>query len=113
MEKNNSIVYLYGFSLRHKSQLKDLLKIINEQLKATAIIKLVLVHDGVIGISKKSKPNSIFLALLNLPIEIYALEPDLLARGIDVKTKRNSILLINYDKLVDILAETPKICSWV
>jgi sulfur relay protein TusB/DsrH len=50
---------------------------------------------------------------LNLPITIYAINPDIIARGIDPVNLRNNIKGIGYEELVDILAKTPKIVSWI
>jgi len=113
MEENDSIVYLYGFSLRFRHKLDDLLKIIKEQSKININIKFVLIHDAVIGTEKKSKITSSLVELLNFPITIYAMIPDIIARGIDPINLRNKIKGIDYEELVDILANTPKIVSWM
>jgi len=113
LESNNQLVYLYGFSLRKNSQMGNLIIILDEQIKKGSEIKIILLHDGVIGISKKGKIPSSLTQLLNLPIEVYALIPDIRARGIDIHAINEKIHLIEYDKLVDILAETPKIISWL
>ena len=113
MKKNNILVYLYGFSTWHKAQLKNLSTIIKEQIKSETKIKLVLIHDGVIGFSKKGKISSAILELLNLAIDIYAIQPDLLARGIDVEKIHEKVHIIEYKELVDILAEIPNIVSWL
>jgi sulfur relay protein TusB/DsrH len=113
VKKNNFIIYLYGFNTLRKFQLDNLLKIIKEQINIGANIKLVLIHDGVIGLSKKGKKNTSLLDLLNLPLTIYAIKADLLARGIDIKNLYEKIKIIDYEDLVDLLAETPRIVSWV
>ncbi|TFG23902.1 MAG: sulfurtransferase complex subunit TusB [Promethearchaeota archaeon] len=113
MKKNNGIVYLYGFSTKRESQLVNLLKIIKEQIKIEPNFKLVLLHDAVIGFSEKGKKNHAILELLNLSIKIYAIKADLLARGIDIKNLNKKINIINYENLVDLLAEIPKIVSWL
>jgi len=78
-----------------------------------AKIKIVLIHDGVIGISTIGKAPSSLMELLELPVEVYALIPDVNARGIDIQAIYDKIHLIEYDNLVDILAETPRIVSWL
>lgn len=113
MESNNHLVYLYGFSLRKDAQLGNLITIQKEQINIGAKIKIVLMHDGVIGISTIGKTPSFLIELLNLPVEVYALIPDVNARGIDIQAIHEKIHLIEYDKLVDILAETPRIVSWL
>ena len=113
MENDNHLVYLYGFSLRKDAQLGNLITILKEQINTGAKIKIVLMHDGVIGISTIGKTPSAFIELLNLPVEVYALMPDVNARGIDIQAINEKINLIEYDNLVDILAETPRIVSWL
>jgi sulfur relay protein TusB/DsrH len=113
LENNNQLVYLYGLSLRRESNLGNFISILKEQINLGAKLRIVLMHDGVIGISKIGKAPSSLIELLNLPIAVYALIPDLKARGISLQAICNTIELIEYDALVDILAETPKIVSWL
>jgi len=113
LENSNHIVYLYGFSLRKDANLGKIIIILKEQINTGAKIKIVLMHDGVIGISKIGKAPSSLMELLDLPVEVYAIIPDIKARGIDIQTIHEKILVIEYDNLVDILAETPKIVSWL
>ncbi|MBY9021043.1 MAG: hypothetical protein KGD67_08290 [Candidatus Lokiarchaeota archaeon] len=113
MENEKDIVYLYGFSTRKSEYLDNLLEIVNEQIKNKINVAIVLIHDGVIGISKSGKIPPLVDKLLNLSILVYALLPDLLARGIDPNTVFPKIKCIEYDDLVDILAQTPKVASWM
>ncbi|MFX0048237.1 MAG: DsrH/TusB family sulfur metabolism protein, partial [Candidatus Hermodarchaeota archaeon] len=46
-------------------------------------------------------------------VSVYALLPDLLARGIEPNMVDPRIVCIEYDDLVDILAQTPKVASWM
>jgi len=112
MEDIKKLVYLFGFSTRKSTSIDNLFNIVKEQTK-DANITVVLIHDGVIGTSKKgAMPTSLNL-LLNLPITVFAMTPDLLARGIDPDSVDSRIKCIEYDVLVDILAKTPKIASWM
>ena len=112
MEDIKKLVYLFGFSTRKSTSIDNLFNIVKEQTK-DANITVVLIHDGVIGTSKKGvMPTSLNL-LLNLPITVFAMTPDLLARGIDPDSVDTRIKCIEYDVLVDILAQTPKIASWM
>ena len=112
MEELKKLVYLFGFSTRKSTSIDNLFNIVKEQTK-DANIAVVLIHDGVIGTSKKGvMPTSLNL-LLNLPITVFAMIPDLLARGIDPDSVDTRIKCIEYDDLVDILAQTPKIASWM
>ena len=112
IEKIKKLVYLFGFSTRKSTSIDNLFNIVKEQTK-DAKITVVLIHDGVIGTSKKGvMPTSLNL-LLNLPMTVFAMTPDLLARGIDPDSVDTRIICIEYDVLVDILAQTPKIASWM
>jgi len=113
MEKNNRLVYLYGFSGSKDAKLKTVIDIIEAQLKTGVKIKIILIHDGVIGISKKGEIPQNLDKLINLPLNVYAMIPDLKARGINSETVHEKVNLIDYEELVDILADTPKIVSWI
>ena len=112
MEEIKKLVYLFGFSTRKSTSIDNLFNIVKEQTK-DANVTVVLMHDGVIGTSKKGvMPTSLNL-LLNLSMTVFAMTPDLLARGIDPDSVDTRIKCIEYDVLVDILAKTPKIASWM
>jgi len=113
VEQNRDLVYLYGFSGHKNVKLKKVINIIEEQIKTGINIKIVLIHDGVIGISKKGEIPQNLVKLLNLPLTVYAMISDLEARGINSETVHEKVNLIDYESLVDILVETPKIVSWM
>jgi sulfur relay protein TusB/DsrH len=113
MEKKKDIVYLYGFSTRKQMYLDNLLGIVSEQTENNVSIAIVLIHDGVIGTSRSGTIPRLLDKLLNLPVSVFALLPDLLARGIEPNTVDPRIKCIEYDDLVDILAQTPKVASWM
>ncbi len=113
IETEKDIVYLYGFSTRKQMYLDNLLGIITEQAENKTKIALVLIHDGVIGTSLSGTMPTLLDQLLNLSISVFALLPDLLARGIEPKTVDPRIECIEYNDLVDILAQTPKVASWM
>lgn len=109
----NSIVYLFGFSSWVDTKLESLLKIIKEQNETDLEINIILMHDGVIGTSKKGEVPKILAEVLSLPVNIFAILPDIKARGIDPKDLHNQIKPIEYDELVDILIDSQKIVSWI
>ena len=113
MENEKDIVYLYGFSTRKQMYLDNLLGIVSKQTENNVSIAIVLIHDGVIGTSQSGSMPSLLDKLLNLPVSVFALLPDLLARGIEPNTVDPRIKCIEYDDLVDILAQTPKVASWM
>lgn len=104
---------MYGFSLTTSDKLKDLLKLIKEQTKVDIKINLILMHDGVIGISQKAKTPEYLEELLNLPVNIFAVIPDIKARGFDPDNIIREIKCIDYEDLVDLLVDTMKIVSWL
>jgi sulfur relay protein TusB/DsrH len=113
MEKKKDIVYLYGFSTRKQMYLDNLLGIISEQAENNFSIAIVLIHDGVIGTSQSGTIPKSLDKLLNLSVSVFAMTPDLLARGIEPNKIDHRIQCIEYDELVDILAQTPKVASWM
>ena len=113
MEIEKDIVYLYGFSTRKQVYLDNLLGIVSEQIENNVSIAIVLIHDGVIGTSQSGIIPGLLDKLLNLSISVFALIPDLLARGIELNTVDPRIKCIEYNDLVDILAQTPKVASWM
>ena len=113
MVEDNKLVYLYGFTPRKAEQMENFISVIKEQLKLDAKIIVILIHDGVIGLSKKGLMPETMKKLLNLSIKVYGMRPDLLARGLSPDEIDNRVECIDYDNLVDILAFNPKIASWM
>ncbi len=107
------LVYLYGFSTRKQAYLDNLLSILKDQTDNGSSIAIVLIHDGVIGTSQSGTIPSSLEKLLSLSVSVFAITPDLLARGIEPSTVDPRIKCIEYEDLVDILAKTPKIASWM
>jgi len=110
---NEELVYLYGFSTRKKVYLDNLLGVLKDQTENGSSIAIVLIHDGVIGTSQSGTIPSSLDKLLSLSVSVFAMTPDILARGIEPSTVDPRIKCIDYDELVDILAKTPKIASWM
>ncbi len=113
LEKDKAIIYLFGFSSHQTTQLDKLLKIIKIQIDVGAIVKVILIHDGVIGTSKKGILPVSLKELLDLPVTVFAMIPDLKARGINHDNLHEQVKIIEYEELVDILVETPKVVSWM
>lgn len=107
------ILYLFGFSEMMEKQLERLLPILKAQLKKDYRIGFVLMHDGVIGFSEKSKTPESIKDLLGLDIALYVLKPDIKARGIPLNQLHDKIKAIEYDELVDVLESARKIISWL
>jgi sulfur relay protein TusB/DsrH len=113
MEGEKDIVYLYGFSTRKQMYLDNLLGIVRKQIEKNVSIAIVLIHDGVIGTSRSGTIPNLLDELLNLSVSVFALLPDLLARGIEPNMVDSRIICIDYDELVDLLAQIPKVASWM
>ncbi|MFW9897348.1 MAG: sulfurtransferase complex subunit TusB [Candidatus Thorarchaeota archaeon] len=113
MQDYKDIVYLYGFSTRKQVHLENLLGVVSKQVESSARVAIVLIHDGVIGTSQNGSIPSLLKELLNLPVSVFALLPDLLARGIKPETVDTRINCIEYGDLVDLLVQTPKTASWM
>jgi tRNA 2-thiouridine synthesizing protein B len=113
MEENFEIVYLFGFSARTTTQLENLLPILEKQIQKQNRIGIILIHDGVIGITTKGKIPKHVEDLLDLNLAIYAMIPDLKARGIALDYLPEKVKPIEYHDLIDILDEAPKIISWM
>jgi len=108
-----SIIYLYGFSPTLEMKLETMLEILKEQIKLNSDISVVLIHDGVIGTSNRGLTPESLKKILNLPLKIYAIIPDIKARGMDPNNLIDKIKGIEYEDLVDILATSHKIVSWM
>ncbi len=113
MTENKKVLYLFGYSEMTGTHLERLLPIIKAQINKGSLIEMVLIHDGVIGINKKGKIPNKLEELLTMNITIYAMVPDLQARGIALENVHDKVKPIEYDDLIDILDITPKIISWM
>ena len=113
MSENRKVLYLFGYSEMTGTHLERLLPILKAQINKGSQIGLVLIHDGVIGISKKGKIPKKMEELLDTNIKVYAMIPDLQARGIALEYIHDKVIPIDYDELIDNLDVTPKIISWM
>jgi len=113
MTENKKVLYLFGYSEMTGTHLERLLPIIKAQINKGSQIEMVLIHDGVIGINKKGKIPNKMEELLTMNINLYAMVPDLQARGIALENIHDKVKPIEYDDLIDILDITPKIISWM
>ncbi|MBY8981151.1 MAG: sulfurtransferase complex subunit TusB [Candidatus Lokiarchaeota archaeon] len=113
MAENRNVLYLFGYSEMTGKHLERLLPLLKAQVNKGSQIGLVLIHDGVIGINKKGKIPEKMEELLNTNINVYAMIPDLQARGIALENIHDKVKPIGYDDLIDILDITPKIISWM
>jgi len=113
MVENLDMVYLFGFSGLIGNHLERLLPILKSQIKKNSKLGLVLIHDGVIGITTKGKIPKQVEELLDLDITVFAMKSDMIARGIAPEYIHGKINSIDYDDLIDVVDTTPKIISWM
>jgi sulfur relay protein TusB/DsrH len=111
--KNQEITYLFGINPRVYPLFEEFIAIITSQIELGTRIKLVLIHDGVIGSSEDEEIPSLIMKLSTLDIEMYGMVPDIIARGINRNKMRERIKSLTYEELVDILATTEKIISYL
>ena len=107
------MIYLFGFSGNAGTHLERLLPILKAQKAKNSNIGIILIHDGVIGITTKGRIPKHVEDLLDLNISVFAMIPDLKARGIALEYISEKIRLIEYDDLIDIFDTTPKLISWM
>ena len=79
---------------------------------AKADSAILLIEDGIYAIQKNSaSSDKIHQALGNHPV--YALQPDLQARGISPDNMIDGISLVDYDGFVKLTTEYDKLQSWL
>ncbi len=113
MSENLDIIYLFGYSGMTGNQLERLLPILKSQITKNTKLGLVLIHDGVVGITTKGKIPKEVEELLSMEVEIFAMKSDMKARGIAPEYIHDKIKSIDYDDLIDVIDTTPKVISWM
>lgn len=113
MVEDLDIVYLFGFSGLTGNHLERLLPILKSQIKKNTKLGLVLIHDGIIGITTKGKIPKQMEELLSLGVVVFAMKPDMMARGIAPEYIHDKIKSIEYKDLIDVIDATPKVISWM
>ena len=96
-----------------RKYLERLIPLLKAQIIKGSTIGLIFIHDGVINTSSRGRNPESVNELINLKVSLYALIPDLKARGIALEHVRESIRPIEYDEMVDIIDTTPKLISWM
>jgi len=113
MTDNNDILYLFGFSSRTTNKLSNLLPIVKAQISKGSKLAIALIHDGVIGVNSNGKTPISMKELLGLDVSLYAMEPDMKARGISPNQINEKIKSIGYSQLVDLMEFSSKLISWL
>ena len=79
---------------------------------ARADSSILLIEDGIYAVSKNAAAADKMQAALGKH-RIYALEPDLKARGIAADMLLDGISLVDYDGFVELTTEHDKLQSWL
>ncbi|MHA1136009.1 MAG: DsrH/TusB family sulfur metabolism protein [Candidatus Thorarchaeota archaeon] len=109
----NEIVYLFGHKSRGSNNLKKLTKIISIHLSDGHSVALALVHDAVVGVAPKDYEIEEVKTLLSMGTSVYALRPDLEARGLHKMEIAEDITLIGYSELLELIIQSKTLCSWM
>jgi len=73
---------------------------------------ILLIEDGIYAVQEKSSAAArVQQAMENHPV--YALQPDLQARGVDEESMLDGITLVDYDGFVKLTTEFDKLQSWL
>ena len=79
---------------------------------AKADSAILLIEDGIYAVQKNSATsNKMEQALGNHPV--YALQPDLQARGVNPENMIDGISLVDYDGFVKLTTEYDRLQSWL
>ncbi len=113
METDLSYLYLFGFSSRRTRHLDTLLPIIATQKLNGEKLGFVLLHDAVIGSTSPGAAPQTLLQLVSMGVKVFALIPDLEARGLAPSNLLQQISPLSYDDLADLLASSAKVASWM
>ena len=113
MTDNLDVIYLFGFSELTGNHLRRLLPILKSQIKKITKLGLVLIQDGVIGINTMGTIPKQMEELLNLDVVVFAMIGDIISRGIKPEFIHNKVESMEYDDLIDLIDNTPKVISWM
>ncbi|MEM7563363.1 MAG: sulfurtransferase complex subunit TusB [Pseudomonadota bacterium] len=101
-----SVLHLINKSPYERNSLETCLRL---SQKGAAIL---LLEDGVYAARKGGHAATMLEAAMS-DQQIYALQPDLEARGIDPESLISGISLVDYDGFVKLAAESSKAQSWL
>ncbi len=73
---------------------------------------ILLIEDGIYAVKKNASAAEKLQSALEKH-KIYALEPDMKARGIDAGNSIEGISLVDYDGFVTLATEYEKLQSWL
>ena len=73
---------------------------------------VLMIEDGVVGARKGTNVAPALAAKL-ATCAIYALAPDLAARGVRPEDVLEGVKLVDYAGFVDLAAEQTRVCAWL
>ncbi|HMN70824.1 MAG TPA: sulfurtransferase complex subunit TusB [Rhodoblastus sp.] len=73
---------------------------------------VLMIEDGVVG-ARKGSAFAPALAAKLATCAIYALAPDLAARGMKPEDVLEGVKLVDYAGFVDLAAEQTRVCAWL
>jgi sulfur relay protein TusB/DsrH len=111
--KEMDILYLFGISERTGNHLERLLPLLKTQLQKGSKVKLVLIHDGVIGFTTNNNSPKAIEELLGLDLSIFAMAPDMKARGLSIERLNTKVNPVEYSELVNLIENSQKVISWM
>jgi sulfur relay protein TusB/DsrH len=107
----HDILYLVGHGARQELHLEDLFPVASMQAEAGRNVGIVLMQDGVIGLSSKGLVPEVITDLLGADIHLHSLGPDMTARGMNPDLVIEGIDILDYDTLVDLITDSEKVIS--
>ncbi|MFW9951708.1 MAG: DsrH/TusB family sulfur metabolism protein, partial [Candidatus Thorarchaeota archaeon] len=90
------ILYLFGFSARVGTHLQRILPLLKKQKGNGSSIGFVLIHDAVIGTTTNGVIPQKLQELLDLDISIFAMVPDMKARGLPLERLHSKVKPVEY-----------------
>ena len=73
---------------------------------------ILFIEDGVISVMKSTKFSEIIESTLK-NFKVYALKPDLEARGLSLKNVIKGVEIVGYEEFVDLTTEHNSVQSWL
>ncbi len=73
---------------------------------------VLFIEDGVISVMKSTKFSDLIMDSLS-KYKIYALKPDLEARGLSLDNVIDGVEIVGYDEFVDLTTEHDSVQSWL
>ncbi len=73
---------------------------------------VLMIEDGVLG-ARKGGAFARMIEESRVGISIYALGPDLAARGVKPEHLAEGVTVVGYDGFVDLAATHARVCAWL